>query len=207
MNNDFMTAVEDFADKNNIITTNEKIDLTDENINKKTSKKSLTPIIQNIVDKSKVNSLVIDQIRDTYVVSGKTLKEWDNLFTIKIPQTITSAEHEKLVQTLNNLYHIATFHIANSSISIEALTGEEKILYLEALTQITNQYAADNKRMPSADTLKSLSEEHTTPVRDALTYAKNYKQIFSVFLDRVKFNEKLLTQVTINRGYELKLNK
>lgn len=111
------------------------------------------------------------QFKEQYLIYGKTIKEWETYFQIKIPQEVGIFEGKKLNAEIAKLAQEAAFYLAASDAVLKALEQGSVNEYQTKFTALVVQYKQQDQKLPAQKTLETLANQEFDDVKAAATSA------------------------------------
>jgi hypothetical protein len=134
------------------------------------------------------------------------MPEWEKHFKIKIPESPTPPQCNKLLATLTNLYHEASFYHSFSEVYLEAMqSGHDKEFAAQFDSLYQNKSAATGKRI-AAKTLETLADNKIMDIKQGLNTARIAKNFFKRILDHLDTVRKNLETVSRNNYMQMQLD-
>ena len=145
-----------------------------------------------------------NELRDRYMIDGKTIANWDKRFKLNIPKDATPTQCKELVRDLAELHHEATFYYSQASMAEKAILGRREAEHRAAYADALAESGRGTKPVP-ATTLKTMSDKAVQEIDDILVNASITREFWKEKIEHLKYLYKLINDITINIGYEIKL--
>lgn len=167
--------------------------------------KDTKEVMERIRDgKNKYNKLH-SVFKKNFTLEGKSLAEIQDHFSITVPKDANIQTCKELMGKLAKLHHEATFFLNISAVIDKSLILNKDKAYREAYNAEIKSYTDKGKSIPAAATLKAIADLHTQDSDDMMTNAAISKEFWKNIINHLKYLQKLLNDITINNGYEIKL--
>lgn len=161
-------------------------------------------VLKDIADSKKEFTEMCDAF-DAFKIEEKTIKEWHEYFRVTIPPDADTTICKQIASNLGKLHHLATYYF-NKSASVEkAFSIKKDREYMVAYNKKVKEYKDAGKSLPAAKTLETGAKEAVRDLDNVISNAELAKDFWRKKIEHLKFMHKLLNDVTINNGYEIKL--
>lgn len=162
-------------------------------------------LIDDLRNAKETFKIVHEQFYKQYTIDDKTLEEWQEEFYVKIPKDANIDQCREIASQLADLHHKATFYLNRSSAEDTAfVSAKDKEYRKEYSAQVTRRQA-NKEKLPAASTLKTITEERVQQYDDVILSAQLVKEFWKKNLEHLKYVSKLLNDMVIINGYEIKV--
>lgn len=144
------------------------------------------------------------ELTDRYMINGKTISDWNNHFKLNIPKDATPTQCKEIMRDLAELHHEATFYYSQASMTEKAVLGRREAEHREAYANGLTESSKALKPTP-ATTLKITADKAVQEIDDILVNAQITQAFWKERIEHLKYLYKLVNDITINTGYEIKL--
>lgn len=145
------------------------------------------------------------KFREQFKIADKTIPEWRAHFKVELPQNPGPSSICSLSAEVSNKYQTAQYLLSVFDAQLEALMDGAEKEYGDKYTALVNEYVANNKKLPAAETLKALSNTHTQDLVSARVSAKICRDFFKRMVDSLAETRKSIETCLWATQLELKL--
>ena len=154
--------------------------------------------------------LVASDMKDAFLIGGKTMEHWRNRFNIPRPPTDADPEVCKsLGMDILVLYQEASFLYSKALAYEQISTAAAEDTYKSRRREIVEEYATGSKRLPGADALDQLvsGSEEVAGAKMAADMGQVHKDFFKQILDRLSNTRKVIENISMNNAVQAKLEQ
>lgn len=165
-----------------------------------TMKKAIDSM-KEVKGSKKTFSSVSRTLHDQYLIDGKTVKEWKAYFRVNIPKDANATICKAILAEVAEKYHEATFHYNDALIVDKTYTAAREKSYR---VEYTKEIDAAGSKKPTAAAIQNKVGVNLQHYDDVTDNARLCLEFWKGVLEQLKYYMKVLTNITINIGYELK---
>lgn len=145
-----------------------------------------------------------DEFRRLYLIAGKSIPDWQQEFTIVIPQDLSPSQCREYDLQLMGMYQVATFYKLVADARHTSLKGTASSGFRESLARIVSEYKEQGKKLPPKATLDNLAEDEQREVADAMIHSEIETNFWKSILSSLDTYRKMIDTISINLGVEAK---
>jgi hypothetical protein len=138
-------------------------------------------------------------------ISGKTMHDWRQYFTITIPPDISPNIGARLSAKLANLFQDASFYKARADRLVHTLKLELKASLRDAVNTTALTYDQTNRKRPASAILLMEAENEVKELESACMLAEVELGFWKEVLSNLSAVRKNLENCTMNLGIERKM--
>lgn len=175
---------------------------------KPTPKAQAEQLLNSLLSGKKVHELFAEGIKRQLPISGKSIDFWEGKFRIHIPtDNLTPTLCKEISMKLVDLHQEATFHYAVATAKQQMIKRGSESSYLTQFSAIVEEYREKGKKLPAADTLKTLSSIPNEDIDSAASIADVEVRFWKSILEHLHTCRKLIESASMNIAVELKATR
>lgn len=153
-----------------------------------------------------IHELFANTVRTGILIQGKTMEQWQNYFSIDIPDNPDIMDCKRLDMRLMQLHEEATFLKCMAEAALTLGKKGYDTQYREKFTTLVSEYRTLDKKLPAKDTLEILASNELDDIQTSLSYSELGVKFWKDVLDDLNFKRRAIENVTINNATEAKAN-
>lgn len=162
--------------------------------------------IDKVKDSKETFNRVNEKFYTQYKIDGRTMPQWREHFHIKIDKDAHPSLCKELLAKLSELHQEASFYYARACALEKAYGSEREKAYREAYRETTNQRTGKDGRAPASTTIQTIANNEVQEYDDVIYNSQIVKDFWKGIIEQLKYSYKLINDITINNGYEIKMN-
>ena len=147
-----------------------------------------------------------DLIKRQELISGKTISEWKELFSIDIPESPDPQLCKEIDMKLMALHHEATFHFNLARMCLDAATMSSEATFRKKFSTLVQESKIGKGKVPAAATLETLARADQESIERLRESAKRDVSFWKTIMADLDMQRKLVNDATMNNGIQVKLD-
>lgn len=161
--------------------------------------------IEKVKESKDTFNRVYDKFYKQYQIDGKTMPEWQEHFKVDVPKDCDVYKCKEILAKLATLHHEASYYYSRSSAIDKAYNSEREKEYRKEYKKTVTEMTTEGKKLPAAGTLSALASEKVQEFDDVIYNSQLTKDFWKSVIEQLKYTFKVVNDMTINNGYELKI--
>jgi hypothetical protein len=145
------------------------------------------------------------QIENRLTIEDKTMDDWANHFSIKIPPDVLPHQAKEILSIINDHYEEASRlyrSILTKQSAIEMIYKQD---FSKKFVEVMNSYKDTDKRKPSKEAMEHIVNLSITEVSGTLDRCVIVSSFFKQIIDKLTFQRKIIENIIIALGVEAKI--
>lgn len=163
-------------------------------------------MVTNLRKGKDIHELFANTVRTGIQIQGRTMEQWREYFTIKIPDNPDVVDCKHIDMRLMQLHQEATFLKCMSEAALTLGKKSYDTQYRDKFTALVSEYKSTEKKLPAKETLEILAAHTLDDIESGLSYAELAVKFWKDVLEDLNFKRKAIENVTINNSVEAKAN-
>lgn len=169
------------------------------------AKEQADAMIEGLRKGKNIHDIFAEQVRTRVLIQGKTMEQWKEHFSIKIPDNPDIQACKAIDVKLMELHEEATFLKAMADASYTLGKKSYDTQYRDKFTALVNEYKQQGKKLPAKETLEVLASQDIDDIETGLAYASMASQFWKQILEDLNFKRRIIENATINNSVEAKM--
>lgn len=175
---------------------------------KPTPKAQAEALVTSLLKGKEVHEIFAEKMKKQLPISGKSMDYWEDRFKIHVPtDNMTPTLCKELSMKLVDLHQEASFHYAVATAKTQMLKRGSESAFLSKFHAITEEYKEKGRRLPGAETLKTLANIPNEEVDSAAAIADMEAKFWKSILEHLHVCRKLVETASMNIAVELKATR
>lgn len=162
--------------------------------------------IEKVKDSKETFNRVNEKFYTQYKIDGKTMPEWREHFYVKVEKDAHPSRCKALLAELSEKHQEASFYYSRAGALEKAYGSEREKAYRERYRETTDARTGKDGKAPASTTLQTIASNAVQEYDDVIYNAQIVKDFWKGIIEQLKYSYKLINDITINNGYEIKMS-
>ena len=162
--------------------------------------------IEKVKESKETFNKVYDRFYSQYQIDGKTMPEWQEHFKVEVPRDADIYKCKEILSRLADLHHEASYYYSRSSAIDKAYNSEREKEYRKEYKKTVTDMTTEGRKLPAAGTLAAIASEKVQEFDDVIYNSQLVKDFWKSVIEQLKYAYKVVNDITIINGYELRIN-